>query len=170
LRGFSELEFGTIFEYRRSNERILNAMPPSVELVDLQMLPRKDPEAIEIAPNANSLDLLQAVYRNNDLPLHTRMRAAMAALKHEVPALLASAIINESSFAELLERRLKRLDEMKLIEAKEDTNGNSAAIKGDTNRSKANANGGNIADTATPAPSPNPLMTRVYSNKFRRRF
>jgi hypothetical protein len=32
--------------------------------------------------------------------------------------LIATAIVNEGSFAELLDRRLKRIEEMKLIEAK----------------------------------------------------
>ena len=32
-----------------------------------------DPEAIELGPDAISLDLLQAVYRCSSLPLHTRM-------------------------------------------------------------------------------------------------
>src|SRR5215469_6502241 len=74
-------------------------------------------EEIEIGPNDISIDLLRAVYRANHLPLHTRMRAAMAARKHEVPALVTTAVANENSFAELLDRRLKRLEEMKLLEA-----------------------------------------------------
>jgi hypothetical protein len=44
------------------------------------------------------------------------MRAAMACLPFETPKLLATAIVNERSFAEILERRLKRIEEMKLIE------------------------------------------------------
>jgi len=93
-------------------------------LVDLQQVAqqkRPQPENVEIGPNDNSLDLLQAVYRNNELPLTTRMRAAISALKHEVPALIATAIVNEQSFAEVLDRRLARLREMeqgRLIEAK----------------------------------------------------
>jgi len=79
-----------------------------------------EPDEIELPSDGNSLYFLQLVYRNTALPLHTRMRAAMAALKHEVPALLATAVVNEQSFAELLDRRIARLQEMenaRLIEA-----------------------------------------------------
>src|SRR5262245_42363017 len=72
---------------------------------------------IEIPANAISLDLLQAIYRSNDLPLHTRMRAAMACLPHEVPKLAVTAQVTDGDFATLLDRRLKRLEEMRLIEA-----------------------------------------------------
>jgi hypothetical protein len=73
---------------------------------------------VEIPPNGTSLDLLQAVYRNNQLPLPTRMRAALGAISFEHAKLLATAIIHEGSFADLLDRRLKRIAEMetKLIE------------------------------------------------------
>lgn len=87
--------------------------------------PAKDkPDEIEIPPNGTSLDLLRAVYRRSDLPLTTRMRAAIAALNYELPRLQVTAQINEQSFAEVLERRLRKLAEMKangsnkLIEAK----------------------------------------------------
>jgi hypothetical protein len=70
------------------------------------------PDEIEIPPNGTSLDLLQAVYRRSDLPLTTRMRAAIAALPHEVPRLMVSALVNEQSFAEILDRRLKKLNAM----------------------------------------------------------
>ena len=48
----------------------------------------------------------------------------MACLPFETPKLLATAIVNEGSFAELLDRRLKRMEEMKLIEAKPTANAN----------------------------------------------
>ena len=73
---------------------------------------------IEMPPNGTSLDLLQAVYRNNYLPLPTRMRAAMACLPFEAPKLLATAIIDERDFASILDRRLARISEQKLIEAR----------------------------------------------------
>jgi hypothetical protein len=76
--------------------------------------------------------LLKAVYQNSEVPLPVRMRAAMACLPFETPKLLATAIVNENSFAELLDRRLKRIAEMKLIEAKpnavEPTNENGGSV------------------------------------------
>ena len=77
-----------------------------------------EPQEIEIPPNGTSLDLLQAVYRNNYLPSPTRMRAAMAAIHFEHAKLMATAVLNEQSYAELLDRRLARMAEQKLIEAK----------------------------------------------------
>ena len=74
---------------------------------------------IEIPPNGNSLDLLQAVYRCSSLPLTTRMRAALGAIQHEVPKLLATAITQDNDIATLLDRRIARYQEMertKLIE------------------------------------------------------
>jgi hypothetical protein len=72
---------------------------------------------LEIPENGTSLDLLQAIYRSSSLPLPMRLRAAGLAIQHEHPRLMATAQINEGSFAELLERRLKRVAEAKLIEA-----------------------------------------------------
>jgi len=112
---------------------------------------------IEIAPNSQSIDLLRAVYRSSALPLHTRMRAAMACLKHEVPALIATAVVNESSFAELLDRRIARYQEMKLIEAKH-VNGEQS-IPATT-----------IEPDPTPAaPLPSPL-NRLYNTRLYRKF
>src|SRR6516162_1080159 len=75
--------------------------------------PRKERGIIEIPPNGISLDLLQAVYRCSSLPLATRMRAAIAALPFEVPKLAVTALVSEQDFATLLDRRLKRIEEMK---------------------------------------------------------
>ena len=74
--------------------------------------------ALQLRPDGNSLDFLQLIYRNSSLPLPTRMRAAMACLPHEVPKLMATAIIDEQDFATLLDRRLARMAEQKLIEAR----------------------------------------------------
>src|SRR6516164_1003986 len=79
---------------------------------------KPQPENVEIGPNEISLDLLRAVYRSNYLPLTTRMRAAISALPHEVPRLAVTAVVSEQDFATVLDRRLKRIEEMKLIETK----------------------------------------------------
>jgi hypothetical protein len=85
------------------------------------------------------------------------MRAAMAALKHEVPALIATAVVNEGSFAEIIGRRIARLNEMKLLENKT-INGEPAITE----------------PTPEPTPTPTPPLpaplSRLYTNRFRRRF
>src|SRR6516225_9182417 len=80
----------------------------------------KKQQEIEMPADGISLDLLRAVYRSNQLPLTTRMRAAIAALPFEVPKLAVTAVVSEQDFATLLDRRLKRIEEMraKVIEAK----------------------------------------------------
>ena len=81
------------------------------------------PDEIEIPPNGNSLDLLQAVYRRRDLPLTTRMRAAIAALNYELPRLAVTAQITDQDIATVLDRRIAHYQELqrangsKLIEA-----------------------------------------------------
>ena len=71
--------------------------------------------------------MLQAIHRCNELPLHTRMRAAMACLPFETPKLLATAIVDGQDFATLLDQRIARYQQMqlannaKLIEAQPST-------------------------------------------------
>jgi len=65
------------------------------------------------------------------------MHAASIAINFESPKLLATAIANEGSFAELLERRLKRIEQTKLTEAK-----------------PTSENGGNAADARLPPTIP----------------
>ena len=77
----------------------------------------KKPEEIEIPPNGISLDLLRAVYRNPSIALPVRMRAAIAALPHEVPRLAVTAQIVDNDIATMLDARIKRFEEMRLIEA-----------------------------------------------------
>jgi len=69
-------------------------------------------DQLNLGPNAMSIDLLRAVYRNPSIPLPIRIRCAVAALPHEVPRLAVTALVNEQSFAELLENRLKRMEAM----------------------------------------------------------
>ncbi len=64
---------------------------------------------LDLEPEANSLTFLQKVYRNSVLPLSTRMRAAMAALPHEVPKLGVSVNINDDgTFAQRLDAAIER--------------------------------------------------------------
>jgi hypothetical protein len=74
----------------------------------------------EIGAVENAHALLKAVYQNPEVPLPVRMRAAIAALPFEVPKLAVTALVNEQSFAEILERRINRIAEQengKIIDA-----------------------------------------------------
>jgi hypothetical protein len=104
----------------------MEAIKMTIELVDLQTLRKKpETETLEIPLNGNSLDLLQAVYRSPDLPLPTRMRAAIAALPHETPRLAVQALITEQDVATVLDRRIEHLKELRRREA----NANGSANK-----------------------------------------
>jgi hypothetical protein len=78
----------------------------------LDRIEAQQANALQLRPDALSIDLLRAVYRNPSIPLPVRIRCAVAALPHETPRLQVSALVNEQSFAEILERRLKKLDAM----------------------------------------------------------
>ena len=107
---------------------------------------KKEQGIVEIPPTGISLDLLQAVYRCNQLPLTTRMRAAIAALPHEVPRLAVTAQVTDMGVAELLDRRLKRLEEMKLIEV----------------------NGAKVIDAKPQPVETKPPLARTNDRRFRR--
>ena len=113
---------------------------------------RLQSENVEIGPNDLSIDLLRAVYRANHLPLYTRMRAAMACLKHEVPALGISVVVNDADIATRLDRAIARI-----------ANAENKPING-------NAIVTNRTIEREPKPSP-PLpapLNRLYSSRFRR--
>lgn len=83
--------------------------------------PQLDRPAVEVmddvAPDVQgntSLDLLQAVYRSADQPMHRRMRAAIAALPFEHPKLAVTAVVNSEGFGARLE--IARARGAKLIE------------------------------------------------------
>ena len=65
----------------------------------------------------NAHALLKAVYQNPEVPLPVRMRAAIAALPFEMPKLAVTYAASEQDFATLLDNRLKRIEQKKLIEA-----------------------------------------------------
>ena len=113
---------------------------------------RLQSENVEIGPNDLSIDLLRAVYRANHLPLYTRMRAAMACLKHEVPTLGISVVVNDADIATRLDRAIARI-----------ANAENKPING-------NAIVTNRTIEREPKPSP-PLpapLNRLYSSRFRR--
>jgi hypothetical protein len=59
------------------------------------------------------------------------MRAAISALPHEVSRLALTAIVSEQDFATVLDRRLKRIEEMKAnaIEATPVINGEKVDVR-----------------------------------------
>ena len=65
-----------------------------------------------------SLEFLQAVYLNEELPLSVRLRAAIEAAPYEHPKLQAIGIgtLNGTAFADKLERALLRSEQARLIE------------------------------------------------------
>jgi hypothetical protein len=78
----------------------------------LDRIEAQQANALQLRPDGMSIDLLRAVYRNPSIPLPVRIRCAVAALPHEVPRLAVTAMVSEQSFAELLDKRLKRMAEL----------------------------------------------------------
>src|SRR6476646_4845679 len=81
-------------------------MTETISMV-LDRIEAQQANALQLRPDAMSIDLLRAVYRNPSIPLPVRMRAAIACLPHETPKLAVMGMVSEQSFAELLERRLR---------------------------------------------------------------
>jgi hypothetical protein len=71
---------------------------------------------VQIGPEANSLDFLQAIYRCPKLPLSTRLRAASIAIRYELPKLAVTAVINnQDDFATRLDRCIERARETRML-------------------------------------------------------
>ena len=101
------------------------------------------------------LTFLKAVYMNAELPLSVRMRAAIEVLPFTHPKLAVTAVVSEQDFATVLDRRLKRIEEMKLLEEKT-INGN-ATVSNRTIEPEPKS--------SPPLPAP---LNRLYSSRFRR--
>src|SRR5215467_7971400 len=82
----------------------MKLLPP---FATLEPEPEPEPQ-VDVGPNASSLDLLSAVYRDPSKPLSVRMRAAIAALPFEHPQLAVVANINALEFASELEAAISR--------------------------------------------------------------
>ena len=84
-----------------------------VDAVD-EVLNRIEQQKVEEGPEGEtSLQLLQTVYRDRKQPLNVRVRCAVEALAHEYPRVSAVAVTSMSgqSFAEALERAIKRSEQ-----------------------------------------------------------
>ena len=64
------------------------------------------------------LEFLTAVYCNEGLPLPVRMKAAIEAAAYVHPKLAVIGVANGQDFATLLDERIKRHREAKVIEGK----------------------------------------------------
>jgi hypothetical protein len=75
-------------------------------------------ESIPGNADMTALELLRSVYQNPTLALSVRMRAAAIAIPYESPKLAVTAVISDDDFAARLDQRLRRIAEMKVINAK----------------------------------------------------
>ena len=79
-------------------------------ITDPYAIPEPDePERLKL----DALRYLQMIYRDPQLSTAVRMRAAGLALPFESPKLAVTAVVSEQDFATVLDRRLKRIEEMK---------------------------------------------------------
>jgi hypothetical protein len=92
------------------------------QLTRIEARQRAVEQVIGSVEDAHSL--LRSVYSNPDVPLQTRIKAAVEAIPFELPKLAVSAVIEGKDFAGRLEKAIARsheLDRMngaKVIEAK----------------------------------------------------
>ena len=91
-----------------------------------------------------SLRFLQAIYRNPEVPLPVRMRAAMAALPFEKPKLAVVATVDgNKDFAFQLDQAVERTRRVLMIETKPiiEANVSSDNVSSNTTRQASNGDG-----------------------------
>jgi hypothetical protein len=99
-----------------------------------------------------SLELLRAIYRNPEVPLPVRMRAAGMALPFEMPKLAVVATVDANGdFAVQLDRAVERSRRVAMIEAKPISNVSSDNISS--------------ADTKSPLSNGKPM---IPNRRYRR--
>ena len=78
--------------------------------IQLPMFATKSERTERIDPfNGTALEYLQSIYRDPTQEQFVRMRAARDAIAYESPKLVAAAVLDGKSFAELLERRIAHM-------------------------------------------------------------
>jgi hypothetical protein len=76
-------------------------------------------EAYKLELTMNSLEFLQAVYRDDEIPLYTRLRAAIAAAPYEHPRLSVQALVTPNEeFAKRLELAITRSAKVRIEQPK----------------------------------------------------
>jgi hypothetical protein len=89
---------------------------------DFPVMEYEDPEAPD---GETALGLLQAVYKNKQVALSVRMRAATIAIQCETPKLAVTGFLrDDASFAMALDRAIERSRSGKVLELR--ANGGSA--------------------------------------------
>ena len=86
-----------------------------------------------------SLKFLQTIYRNPEVPLPVRMKAAAIAIEYELPRLAVTATIDGGDFANQLERAIDR--SRKVIEAKPLISVSSENVSSEASSTKTLSNG-----------------------------
>ncbi len=89
----------------------MNDLP---SFADPKLLEAGEP-TVELGPDATPLQFLQAVYCNENVPLSARLKAATEAAQYVHPRLAVTGVIESQGLGALLDARLKRLAEKKLL-------------------------------------------------------
>jgi len=85
----------------------------TLDLLEREAAALYTPPTVTVGEEATPLDFLYAVFRNNELPLSMRMKAAEAVAQYTHPKLAAilSASVSGEEFGDRLERARQRIVE-----------------------------------------------------------